>query len=168
MNDDSYIIRQLKGIDRRIAQTEVKEVPLTNIGARVYNDANISIPNNSNTSLTFNQERYDPDGMHSTAANTERLTVNKAGKYLFIAHVDFDVNGTGVRGVFLRVNATTIIAGMVIPAQATLNATFTLSAEYNMAVGDWCDVRVYQNSGGNLNVLVNSNYSPEFSGHRLS
>lgn len=27
MSDDSYIIRQLKGLDRRIAQTEVKEVP---------------------------------------------------------------------------------------------------------------------------------------------
>lgn len=27
MSDDSYVIRQLKGIDRRLGQTEVKEVP---------------------------------------------------------------------------------------------------------------------------------------------
>lgn len=162
------IVKELRALDQRIAHTEVKEVPFAGIGARIYNDANISIPNNSNTSLLFNQERYDPDGMHSLVSNTERLTVNKAGRYLFIAHVDFSVHATGVRGVFLRVNATTIIGGQVMPAQGTLNATFSVSAIYDMAVGDWCDVRAYQDSGAALNVLVNANYSPEFSGHMLS
>jgi hypothetical protein len=35
VSDDSYIMQQMKGLDRRIAQTEVKEVPLIDSGTYV-------------------------------------------------------------------------------------------------------------------------------------
>ena len=54
----------------------------TDIGARVYNDANISIPDNTETAVTFNTEEWDTDTIHDPSTNPERLTAKTAGKYL--------------------------------------------------------------------------------------
>lgn len=130
---------------------------------RVYNSANISIPNGTLTALTFNSERFDSDTMHSTAANTGRITFTTAGGYDVGCGVAFAANATGQRDCSIRLNGTTPIAyDARAAAPATVDTVFCISTFYEFAAGDFIEVYVFQNSGAALNVRASGNISPEF------
>lgn len=137
--------------------------------ARVYNSANISIPNATPTVLTFNSERFDSGNLHSTSSNTGRLTAPITGLHDICAHVLYAANITGRRETTLRLNGTTVIA-IDERQTVTVAGVFTavsISAHYQLAAGDYVEVVVFQDSGGALNVTTAGNYSPEFSMVRL-
>jgi hypothetical protein len=131
-------------------------------GARVYNNAALTIPDTTGTLLTFNAERYDNGGLHDTVTNNSRLTAQKAGKYTIWAGVEWALNTTGFRMVAIRLNGTTNIA--LVTANGTTGNTTdqSISTLYHLAAGDYVEVMVWQTSGGNLNVSVGGSYSPEF------
>lgn len=131
--------------------------------ARVYNDVNISITNTTLTALTYNSERFDDGGLHSTSANTSRLTASVTGLWQIGTHALFAANATGVRQVKLRVNAATDIAiDTAVNAGAGDDTTVNLTTLYRLAVGDYVETIVWQNSGGALNVKTSASSSPEF------
>lgn len=136
------------------------------VSTRVYNDANISIANNSITALTFNQERFDTETLHSTVSNTSRLRCNlaggHAGKYAIFGTVTFNAHATGYRGLYIRLNGTTNIAAAFQTALNGQVTAMTISTIYALAESDYVELMAYQNSGGALDVLVLANYSPEF------
>jgi hypothetical protein len=137
--------------------------------ARVYNNANISAPTSGTfTLLAFNSERYDNGGLHSTSANTSRLTAPITGLYSGAVGVTFASNATGRREVVIQLNATTNIAYDSIPAVSGAQTRMTVPFEYQLAAGDFLEVYVLQTSGGALNVEVQANYSPEFWMHRVA
>lgn len=137
--------------------------------ARVYNSANISHSSSGSwQALTFNSERYDNDTIHSTSSNTGRLTATTAGVYSITGHIQFDANATGVRGLELRVNGSTIIAQDLRASFATFGVVATISAHYKLAATDYVELRAYQNSGGSLNMLATGNLSPEFAMAKVS
>ena len=72
------------------------------IGARVYNNANISIPDSTVTALTFNSERWDTDSIHSTVSNTSRLTAQTASKYDIKGNIKWASNSTGTRLIIIN------------------------------------------------------------------
>lgn len=135
--------------------------------ARVYNDANIAVATGVGTALTFNTERYDTGNFHSTSSNTSRLTAPTAGLYTVGACVAWAGNATGVRAASLRVNGTDVIARELVDIDSATTHTHNVSTEYQLAAGDYVEVVVAQDSGGNLNVTANGNYSPEFWIHRI-
>jgi hypothetical protein len=131
--------------------------------ARVYNTVNISIPHNTMTALTFNSERYDTDTMHDLVTNPGRLTCKTAGKYEIGAGMVLGASGTGRRYAELRLNGTTVIDIFQIPVNsASAGTILKLNTQYDLAVNDYVEVRVLQDSGGALNVEASGNYSPEF------
>lgn len=130
--------------------------------ARVFNDANISVANNTVAALTFNSERYDSGDLHSTSVNTGRLTAPITGLYAVGACVSFASNATGIREVELRVNGTTVIAIDDRPANTGAVTVISIDTQYRLAATDYVEVLAFQNSGGALNVLVSASYSPEF------
>lgn len=130
---------------------------------RVYNNANISITTSGVAqALTFNSERYDTDSMHSTSADTGRITFNTAGLYHVFATIEFASNATGYRQAYLRVNGTTVIAASSCPAATSLGTELMLSCVWKFAAADYVEVFVAQLSGGALNVAGASAFSPEF------
>jgi hypothetical protein len=135
--------------------------------ARVYNSAAIATTSGAVPALTFNSERYDTGGFHSTSVNTERLTAPTAGLYSIGATVRWEANAAGARQTFLRVNGTTIIDLDDRDIDAATNHTNKVNTEYQLAAGDYVEVLVFQNSGGPLNVLATGNYTPEFWIHRI-
>lgn len=135
--------------------------------ARVYNNANISINNDTATALTFNSERYDTDSIHSTSSNTGRLTCVTAGKYHASCSIRFAAHATGSREVYIRLNGSTAIADFRIPTTSGGVPIIAFGTDYDLAVDDYLEVMVRQNSGGSLNVDAASNYSPEFMMFRL-
>lgn len=140
-------------------------------GARVYNDANISIPNSAATDLTFNQERFDDNALHDTGSNTERLTCKKTGKYIITGTVEFASNATGLRIISLNHYPSGGGGPIVIAAHsadaASAAHSMAISTVFKLTINDWATVSVFQSSGGALNVDTKSQYSPEFSMVRI-
>ena len=80
-------------------------------GCRVYNDANISVSvSGVQQALTFNSERYDTYGMHSTSVNQSRLTVPRSGTYNIFGQIEYASNSTGVRFASIRLDGVTYIS----------------------------------------------------------
>lgn len=151
-----------------IGGSNTKQVPQ----ARVYNNAALTIGTGSATALTFNSERYDTgtsSEQHSTSSNTGRLTCRVDGLYEIGVSLNWDASGTGGRVVAIRLDGSTTIAEDGKPALAGgLGTAFSFSTQYRLTAGQYVDVVVLQDSGGNLNVLSEGSKSPEFYWHWVS
>ena len=133
--------------------------------ARVYNDATIAIGVGVYTSLTFNQERYDTDSCHSVANNTSRLTVpaNGNGLYHIGGCVKMDMPetaGDSFTGLRIYLNGSTNIAVREDMVAKDMDAIWTVSCDYLLSATDYVELQFY--SGGGYDIIVGSNYSPEF------
>ena len=137
------------------------------IGARVYNNAAQSIPNAVSTALTFNSEYFDTDAMHDPlGSHPSRLTATTIGKYIVTANVGFAADATGIRSVGIKRNGTTFIALQSWAGFVGDSNVVSVTATISMAVGDYVEVFVYQNSGGALNIVTFDQATPVFSAIR--
>ena len=126
------------------------------VGCRVTNSANVSIPNTTVTSLTFNTETYDTDAFHSTSTNTDRITIpaGKAGYYLINYNINYAANGSGFRNCGIRINgATTIDNVAYIKGFSDDENSLPATTVYYLNVADYVTLHTYQNSGGSLNAV---------------
>jgi len=130
----------------------------SDIGAHAYNSGTQAISDSTETTLTFDSERYDTDTIHDTSSNTGRLTCKTAGKYAIGACVAFAANGSNYRYAMIRLNGTTNLCFDVRPnSSGSLNCFLTPFIEWNMSVNDYVELRVWQNSGGSLNIQASGN-----------
>lgn len=125
-------------------------------GCRAYNDGVQSIAHNTATAVTFNTDEWDTNSIHSTSANTSRLTIpaDKAGRWEFHYRVAFAPSGTGVRVAFLKVNGATDAIGSSVVSQANTPVQNSIVGvlQIDLAAGDYVELFVYQDSGGALNI----------------
>lgn len=129
--------------------------------ARAYNSIDQSVAS-AETTLTFDSERYDTDGIHSTVSNTGRLTATTAGLYAIKAHIKW-ASTPGINAFLaIRLNGTTYIARTGPVASGGL-LEMTISTDYVLAASDYVEVRA--SSTSTLNVTAAPNYSPEFMMH---
>lgn len=138
---------------------------------RVRNSANISHTSTGNyQALTFDSERVDVGAMHDTVSNTGRITVPSGGDgfYAIGGQIEFASNATGRRGIQIRLNGTTVIAREESANLGANDHTCTIATVYQLAAGDYVELMGLQASGGNLNMLASSAYSPEFYAHWLA
>jgi hypothetical protein len=166
MSDD--MLRMLRENDARLAITEVKEAPTGHIRTRVYNTAAIVLTTGVAKVLTFDSERWDTALMHSTSVNTSRLTAPIFGLYAGTGYVRFGASAVGIRELSVAVNGATTIAIQDLTALAAGVTIMQINWEYELSAGDYVELVAFQNSGGNLNVDVAANYSPEFSAVRIA
>ena len=122
------------------------------IRARVYKDANQSIPNTTTTGLSFNAETFDTDSMHDNTTNNDRLTINTAGVYLLKAQVAFAASGTGYRQAFFLKNGASKFAYTRPAPSPSDRTTVQIAAVVELVAGDYVSVSVNHASGGALNV----------------
>lgn len=137
--------------------------------ARVYNSATISHATTAAfQALTFDSERYDmvPAGVseqHSTSTNTSRLTCRVPGVYSISGAVQFAANATGNRGLRIRLNGATALAGHIQPAATGGDVSeVAIETHYRLVVGDYVELMAYQSSGAALNVNAATDQSPVF------
>lgn len=131
------------------------------VGCRVYNSANISIANATETALTFNSETYDTAGMHSTSSNTSRLIAPVPGRYAWGFNCLFASNAVGIRWARCIQNPTTAVRGYDKPATNLGDDTrIFIAGEDDFAINDYIELYVYQTSGGALNILNSGSASP--------
>jgi hypothetical protein len=105
--------------------------------------------------LTANTEAYDTDSMHSMSVATSRITFNTAGLYLVIATVQFANNTTGNRSVSFKIDGTTDIERMFVPACQGANST-VLTATYlaPFSAAQYAECRAVHSVGSDLNVTL--------------
>jgi hypothetical protein len=145
-----------------IASTTTDAAWTTPDGCRVYNDAVESIPTATPTALTFNQERYDNGGLHSTVSNTSRLTAQKAGVYGISGHFCLPTAAASLVQCQIRLNGATMIASLMQNYVAGFQGYFSIATLFHLSANDYVELVATQNSGIAVNVALNSDDSPEF------
>jgi hypothetical protein len=121
--------------------------------ARAFNSAAQTITTATVTALTFDSERYDTDTIHDTVTNNSRLTCKHAGVYEIVGHMGWAVSAAGTfRQMKLRVNGATVIATGTGSPSASHGSEMAVPAQWKMAVNDYVELTVQQDSGGNLTV----------------
>ncbi len=115
-----------------------------------------SLANNSWDPLSLDTDGVDVGAMHSTVTNTSRITIptGQGGYYAIVAQVGFALNSTGIRGVGIRLNGSSILHSQILPAYNTGAELHTIQASFHhtAAAGDYYEVVAFQTSGGALNV----------------
>lgn len=139
------------------------DIPI-NPSCLAFNSGNQSIPNASETLITYDSELYDTDTIHSTSSNTGRLTAKTAGKYSISLNINFANNSTNIRFASIRLNGTTLIGAAASRAinDGAFRSYLSVSAQYILAVNDYVDSTAYQDSGGALNIEATGK-QPNFS-----
>ena len=128
-------------------------------GAAVYNSVAQSIPNNTQTILTFDSESYDTSAIHDNAVNTSRLTVPSGVTRIKLkALVGFAASATGGRSLVLMKGGivhTPLGAEITVPvtSAAFIASMHFTTEELTVVAGEYFELRAFQTSGGALNTL---------------
>lgn len=119
---------------------------------RCSNTGNENINNNSFTALTFDTEQYDNNGMHSLLSNLNRITIQTAGEYLIEGFINWTANGTGIRSLKITKNSgLTLLSEIDSSNIGSANSMYMqITAKAKLAVNDYIELYVYQNSGAAL------------------
>ncbi len=132
------------------------------ISCRVTKAAAQSIPNNTDTAVIFDTERYDTDAMHDNAVNNTRITITKPGKYVITGQVEWAATSVGVRQLGVRKNGATVLA-RVNDLPVTIGAAPQVVTTTDVFInGDYVELMALQTAGVGLDIQKSGNYSPEF------
>lgn len=168
----SYVTTDGKLHFKNDAGTDHDLTLMTFSGVRAVANAVTAIATATWTALAFaGADRFDTDAYHNPASNNTRLVVpaGKAGKYLIGGNAEIESNATGQRACRIFLNATTRIGGEQMQdtaagSQPTRLIPHTL---YDLAVADFVELQVWQNSGISLNSAQAANSTGEFWMYRV-
>jgi hypothetical protein len=124
-----------------------------------------TLTNATFAAVSFDNEIVDTDvdnvGGHDNSTNPTRWTARYRGLYSIHGTVTFDANATGVRYAMLRINGVDQEAtnGSLPGQAASAISVHTHPGKLFLADGDYVELVAYQNSGGNLNTYVGSDYA---------
>lgn len=126
--------------------------------ASVASSISQSVTTSTNTVLSATTENYDNDAMHSTVTNPSRITVQTPGRYTCFATVEY-IAGAGRRLTDFLVDGATVLLGDSRIASQAAGSTGTadrisITRTRALVAGQYVEVRVNQNSGGNLNTQL--------------
>lgn len=126
-----------------------------NDAALIYRGNTFQVPDDSVTNLNFNTIRVDTNAYFDMIANPDRLVISETGWYLVVANIVFEHNPTGHRSLTLRRSTGRALAYDVRPAIAESPVPTSLTAvSIDFYLGaSWVACELYQNSGGDLNVI---------------
>lgn len=130
------------------------------ISPRAYRTTDQTLTTGADTVVTFEADEAD-ELAHWTSSAATRMTAIVPGRYLPVAAVRFASNGTGFRAAWITRNgSSTIGRAQHIATAAGAPTWFDLAAQpVTLAVGDYLELNVSQNSGGNLALSPAGNWS---------
>jgi hypothetical protein len=135
---------------------------------RVYRASAQSIPNGSQTILSFSAARHDTMSAINpmwTLADPTHVFVRTAGVYMATACVEFATNAVGERGVAIFDTASNQFIAIEERSAVSGDSTDITcsSGAFYVAAASSFQVYVFQTSGVALNVDSGAAYTPEFS-----
>ena len=133
------------------------------VGVKLFLTADQTIANATQAVIAFGagSESIDTDAFHDTSTNNTRITIpaGKGGKYLVIASVNFVGNSAGSRELWVQKGASGRVIEDTVSIVGTTAQGLTAVGIVSLAVADYIQMYVEQNSGGNLN--VNGDFSQQ-------
>ncbi len=133
---------------------------MTKTGCKLYDSSDQTIANVSTTAVDFDSEFWDTDSFHESVTWPERITIptGKDGWYLFHCHLHWASNSTGVRIIKLYKNSSEVTRVRYVSDGESSMDLYHLD---DAAAAKFYEIRVYQASGGNLNVdmLTTAHYT---------
>lgn len=125
------------------------------IAAKAFLTAAQAVANGVSTYISLTSESYDDGGMHDNATNPTRLTVppGQDGVWALTASVGWAAgSSTGIRAMSIQKNGVAILDTATNPMGAQ-DFRQHLSVQDRAVAGDFYELNVFQNSGGDLNVI---------------
>lgn len=114
-----------------------------------------SVPNGAFTAVTFDVEDADTANGHDNTTNPSRYTAQYPGRYQLSGGPGFAANAAGRRLAEFAVNGTALNGSAAgIPGNAAIIALTARTIDVYLNVGDYVELRVYQDTGGALNTYV--------------
>lgn len=142
----------LRGAGANTSPSEIDQ----DIGCSLYKTQSQSIPNSTNTVVTFNAELWDTADMHDNQTNNSRITIPVAGKYHIWATIVFTTNSAGDRAAFIQRNGSTPLAYTYFGACSSVPTALPFSFVAQLSAGDYIELVVWQNSGTTLDLSAGS------------
>jgi hypothetical protein len=139
----------LKGIDDKLPY-----VGGAGKSCRVYRNTDQTIPDGAWTAVSFSHERWDDDGMWAIG-NPTRLTAKTAGSYVITGHTYMS---DASYWVAIQRNGAQILVQEDL-GKGQMRAVTTT---YKMAINDYVEIFILQNTGVNQTLYTSSDFSPEF------
>lgn len=137
-------------------------------GCFLTNSAVQTISSATYTILTYNGESFDTDNYHSTSTNTGRITVPSAAKYYIFGNVQWEASTSAtVREIALYKNGTELRVWQYLGYSVSAQQAFSLSIIEDLAANDYLELRVYQGTAGNLNILNSTGKFSNFGCYKL-
>ena len=128
---------------------QVAVTPPTMI-ATVFAPNSLSITSGTDTAVLWDVEEEPSGGAHSITTNPDRYTAPLGGVYAISAKYQFSTSSGGTyRQVKICVNGTVVVRAMQ-PPQPSYQTDVEVYTEKRLAVGDYIQVKVRQDTGGNL------------------
>lgn len=141
---------------------ELPAVIATPPACAVFHSVAQSIPDDTDTILAFNSERFDTDTMHDNATNNTRITFTTAGIYSVTFVCVWNKNAVGDRKAAIRKNGADVLGTDAKHAgDADLFVGQSVTVQESFAAADYVEALVRQDSGGALNLLAQRD-SPNF------
>lgn len=135
-----------------LSATRLNQVKGALAGVRATASASQGINTTTTTAVTWDTEAYDSDGFHSTASNTNRITIpaGMGGIYLVCAVVEWVDPQTAVTAVAIRDDDGSTQHARTRTqwdGPSGANRYQTLMTPVTLAAGDWIEVVVEQTLG---------------------
>ena len=139
--------------DRLVIDTAgVVTMPGNQLSLAVYKSSNQSINDSTVTSITWEVEEWDDGFSHSTSSSPENITIPVAGVYIISTYVHFAASASGtVRRVHLYINGSEEL--LFALETDGLDNRLRGTAIHKFAASDVVTIRVFQDTGGALNVI---------------
>jgi hypothetical protein len=129
--------------------------------AGLFNSANLTVPSGASQVLSFSSERFDVGEMHDPSST--RLRAPIAGVYIVTGNVSFSgSSNVGQRRLEIRRNGEAIVASVQVEATSSNQTHLAVTKVIQLAAGDYLELFAAQTSGGDLAVLQDGQFSPEF------
>jgi hypothetical protein len=160
-NDQVWLLNQgadllgfgmVAGADRTLAPTVSRSTAQT-------------IPTGTQTKVSF--DAVDSDGWNcwDLSPNPTRLTVPVTGRYIITGNVAFDASSSGHRAVNILKNNTVELARSDFnPVSNSIDTHSTVTCHaVTLTKGDYVELRVWQNSGSDLDIVDSGDHNPKMS-----
>lgn len=137
---------------------------------RVTHSATQNVNPSAWTGLNWDTEDFDTANMHSTAANSSRLTFTSSGIYAVGCSVEWPANASNQRFLRIMVNDAQSAGATAVSSMTSVIIPQSLSATVRAAsTTDYVTVQVFQNTGSSIALNANSTtYGVSFWAHRIT
>jgi hypothetical protein len=154
LNDGADLlgVGMIAGADRTLAPTASRSTAQT-------------ITTSTQTKVIF--DAVDSDGWNcwDASPNPTRLTVPVTGRYIITGNVAFEATSSGHRAVNILKNNTLELARSDFnPVSNSIDTHSTVTCHaVTLTKGDYVELRVWQNSGSDLDIMNTGDHNPKMS-----